>query len=58
MSTSDLSGSWTFRRFNPAFVSGNQTAEENTIVRFADDAVMAKFRKAKVYAFMMPDYLT
>jgi hypothetical protein len=33
MSTSELSGSWTYRSFNPTFVTGNETPEEDALIR-------------------------
>jgi hypothetical protein len=33
MSTSELSGSWTYRIFNPTFVMGNLTPEEDALIR-------------------------
>jgi len=39
MSTSELSGSWTYRSFNPAFVTGNQTPQEDSLI-LADGVVL------------------
>ena len=37
MSTSDLAGTWTYRSFNPTYVTGDQTPREEFGLIFADD---------------------
>src|SRR6516162_1741697 len=39
MSTSELSGSWTYRSFNPRFVTGNETPQEAALI-VADRVVL------------------
>jgi len=39
MSTSELSGSWTYRSFNPRFVTGNETPQEAALI-MADRVVL------------------
>jgi hypothetical protein len=39
MNTSELSGSWTYRSFNPTFVRGNETPQEDALI-LADDVVL------------------
>ena len=36
MSTSELSGSWTYRSFNPTYVTGNQTPQKEFGLILAD----------------------
>ena len=49
MSTSELTGSWTYQIFNPAFVTGNQTEEEHALIR-ADETVLTLISSAQAPA--------
>ena len=49
MSTSELSGSWTYLIFNPTFVTGNQTEEEHALIR-ADETVLTLISSAQAPA--------
>jgi hypothetical protein len=40
MSTSELSGTWTYRIFNPTFVTGNQTPQEDALIRAEADLTL------------------